>query len=148
MKMVVSQEIHVPRQIVFDALMDIPGYATPIPAITKCEVLTEGPVAIGTRFKETRVMFGKEATEVMEFTELDRPRGYLLEAHSHGMHYKTAHVLTEDNGVTTLTLTFDGTPETFGARVMGAIMTPLFKGAMRKAVVSDLQALKAHLEAG
>ncbi len=91
-------------------------------------------------------MFGKEATEEMEFTELTPPTGFLLEAHSHGMHYLTRHTLEEIEGGTRLTLSFEGRPETFGARIMGPIMGLLFGGAMKKAVLSDMDAIKASLE--
>ncbi|MGM0575218.1 MAG: SRPBCC family protein [Myxococcota bacterium] len=117
----ISEAIHAPIEAVFDAMTDPEGHAERIPAITRCEVLTDGPVGAGTRFRETRVMFGKEATEEMEFTEFDRPHGYLLEAHSHGMNYRTRHTLTREGDAIRVTLDFHGTLQNPVARVMGLL---------------------------
>lgn len=148
MKLSVSESIRAPIGEVFAALTDLESYADRIPAIQKVEVLTDGEVRVGTRFRETRVMFGKQASETMEFTELDPPRGYLLEAHSHGAHYLTRHTLTEQGDVTVLEMSFEGRPETAMARVMTTLMGWMMKGSMRRALTADLAALKQSLEEG
>jgi len=69
--------IEAPREVVFDAALDLHSAAENIGAITKMEVLTDGPIGLGTRFRETRVMFRKEATELMEITVFERPARFV-----------------------------------------------------------------------
>lgn len=69
MKIQASCEIAAPRAEVFEAFADLTNLANTVKAITQVELLTEGPIGVGTRFKETRVMFGKEASEIMEITQ-------------------------------------------------------------------------------
>ena len=64
-----SLRIEAPVSTVFALATDLDGWAGRIKAITRIEKLTPGPVRVGTRFKETRKMFGKEATETMEQLE-------------------------------------------------------------------------------
>lgn len=69
MKIQASCEIAAPRSEVFAAFADLTNLENTVKAITQVELLTEGPIGVGTRFKETRVMFGKEASEIMEITQ-------------------------------------------------------------------------------
>ncbi len=148
MKITVTQSISAPAEAVFAALCDISGRPEVIPSVSACEVHTEGPFGVGTRFTETRVLFGKEASETMEVIELEPGRSYLLEAHNHGAHYLTRYQVdpaAEGEG-STLTFAFEGRPETLGAKVMSALMGWMFKGATEKACRQDLEAIKAGVE--
>lgn len=141
----VSRTIEAPAADVFDASTDVRAWADVVPAITKIEVLTDGPVGVGTRFRETRTMFGREATEEMEFLEFERPHRYVLGAESHGCRYRSTFTLAPDGTGTKLEMVFDGTPLTFGAKVMTVLMRPLMK-KMGDMCARDLDAIKAHVE--
>lgn len=115
--------------------------------LTNVELLGGGGAfGLGTRWRETRTMFGKEATEEMEITAYVAPVSYRAEAESHGAHYVSD--LTFDDlgdGATAVTMTFDGRPTT----VVGKLMAPmwwLFRGATRKMIQRDLDDMKAALE--
>lgn len=140
--------IHVaaPLARVFEVFTDLPHAAERIPAITKIEMLTDGPFRVGTRWRETRVIMKKEATEEMWVTGCHPPRSYTVEAESHGTHYDTLFEFAPDGDGTRVTWTFKGTPLTFGAKVMSVIFAPLFKGMMRKCMRDDLEALRAVCE--
>jgi len=125
-----------------------------VSAITKVEMLTPGPTRQGTRFKETRKMFGKEATETMEVLEFTPNSSFVLGAESCGTRYRTTFTFTPTSGGTpggqpgtTVEFRFLATPLTFFAKVMGAIMMPFMKNMMRKCVMQDLQDVKKRLEA-
>ncbi len=49
----------------FEAFCELDKAVERIPGITALEVLTDGPFGEGTRWRETRLMFKKEATEEM-----------------------------------------------------------------------------------
>ena len=59
----VSTHVYAPLERVFEVYTQIDKAAERIPGITDLEVLSEGPFGEGTRWRETRVMFKKKATE-------------------------------------------------------------------------------------
>lgn len=143
----VSRVINAPIGTVFDRACDVHNWAEQIGAITKTEVHTEGPVGEGTRFTETRIMFGKEASETMTFADVDPPNGFKLLASSHGCDYVSTHTFEPVEGGTKLTLDFTGTPRTFGAKLMGVVFACM-KGSMCKMLAKDMDDLARACEAG
>jgi hypothetical protein len=140
------RQINAPPESVFRTFTDLRRATEMVPAIRSVEVLTEGPIGKGTRWKETRVMMGRQATETMEITGFDPPRSYVAEARSHGSHYRSEYRFRPEGGGTRVEMTFNGTPESAGAKVMLALMGWAFKGACRKAMEADMDALKAVAE--
>ena len=90
-------------------------------------------------------MFGRAATEEMEFLEMDEPNRYLLGAESHGCRYRTEYVFEPVAEGTRLTMTFNAEPLTFLAKIMTVLMKPMLK-KMIQMCGKDLDALKAHVE--
>ena len=117
-----KRQIQAPPEEVFDRTTDFANAAQVVRGIEKVEMLTDGPVGVGTRFRETRIMFGREATEEMELTTFDRPRRYELFAESHGSRYETTFDLHPIPEGTELVMTFRATPLSFFAKLMGAVM--------------------------
>lgn len=140
--------VRAPRQVVWGVVTDIPNATRTIKAIEKIEVL-ERPATglVGLRWRETRTMFGKEATEVMWITRAEEPAFYETRAESHGAVYTTRIALADADGGTRLSMEFVGAPQTFGAKVMAAIFLPFMKGSVRKAIRKDLEDVKAAAEA-
>ncbi len=144
----VSTTIKAPLERVFAVFADLEGAADVIEGIMKLEILTDGPVGVGTRWRETRLMFKKEATEEMEITAFDPPNGYKVEAQSHGSQYLSEFKFTpKDDGVEAV-MSFEAKPLTLMARIMGFIMAPMMRGFMVKCLEKDLDDLKRHLEQG
>jgi len=142
-----SQLIKAPVERVFEVFADIANCAGRIKGITKVEVLSETRSGLGLRWRETRVLFGKEATEEMEVTAFDAPKSYVVEARSHGMHYVTTFTFEPGAGAgsTQVSWVFDGKALSLGAKLMTPLML-LFKGATEKMMKQDLLDLKAYLE--
>ena len=141
----VSRDVHAPIEVVFDRAADFPNAAETISAITKMEMLTEGPVGVGTRFRETRIMFGREASEEMEITQFERPHRYRLFAESHGARYDSGLSFETVEGGTRVTMHFEATPLTFMAKIMSFMMKPMMK-KMVSICAKDLEDLKAAVE--
>lgn len=159
MRMFLSTHIDATQDRIFAAASDFPNAASFITAIEAIEMLSPAadgsPIGLGTRFKETRTMFGKQAVETMEVTEFDPPRAYTLSAHSCGVQFHSRITVLEETpggqrngsgGGCRLSFDVHATPTTFVARVMSAFMTPLMKGTMRKAMEKDLADIKRHAE--
>ncbi|MFM9959559.1 MAG: SRPBCC family protein [Phycisphaerales bacterium] len=133
---------------VFVVSTNVPEFSKVVPSIKRIEVLTPGPVGKGTRFKETRVMFGKEATETLEFTDFSPPSGYTIGCTSCGVRYATRFDIRAAPQGTDLTMTMDCQPVSLFAKIMGPITGALMKSAMTKALDGDLECIKKAAEGG
>lgn len=142
----VSSFVNAPAERVFAAYCDFEHASSFVSAITRVEMLTPGPVRAGTKFRETRVMMGKEATEEMTVAEFDPPRRYALTASSCGTDYTSTFLFTPEGAGTRVSCEFEGRPRTALARVLGVVMMPMMKGMLRKCVSKDMDDVRAHLE--
>lgn len=142
-----SIEISKPKADVWKAVTDIPNAVGMISAIISLEVL-ENPEAglVGFKWKETRKMFGKEATEIMWITEAAENEYYSTRAESHGSVYKTRLSLNDDDGNTRLTMAFTGEPQTRGAKIISFVMGGVMKGSMEKELQKDLVDIRNFVE--
>lgn len=141
----IDKYIEAPREVVFDTAVDLHSAAENIRGIEKLELLTEGPIGLGTRFRETRIMFKKEATEVMEISVFDRPSRFVYKANSCGCKYVTSHELVQEGSGTRFSLVFSSEPQTLLAKVMGVVFSFMIKACMKE-VEKDLEDLKAVSE--
>lgn len=141
-----SMRIDAPVDRVFTIAADIPNAAGRISGITKVELETDGPIGKGTRFRETRVMFGKEHTETLEITEFDPPRSYSVGCDSCGVLWDSRFTFTPEAGGTRVDLVMKSTPRTLMAKVMGALTAPMMRKTMDKCINSDLADLKRACE--
>ena len=144
----VSTHVKAPIEKVFSVYTDISKTADRIPAIEKIEILSDGPFGEGTRWRETRVIMKKEATEEMWVTGFNPPHSYNVEAESCGTKYHTVVSFKPEHGGTTVAWDFTGTPQTMGAKILGAIFGVLMKGTMKKMMLGDLNALRDVCEGG
>ena len=131
---------------VFEVITDLEKLPDRIEAIQEVEILTDGPLGIGTRFREKRIMFKREATEEMEFTAFDPPRSFVLTAESHGARYISTHTLEPEREGTRVRLAFKSEALAPLTRFVSAVLMPFFVGATRKALQSDLDSLKKAAE--
>ena len=80
----ITRTIEAPVEAVFEAVADISNFARAVPDIARVEFLTESRVGVGSRFRETRVMRGREASTVLEVTEYVRNERVRLVADAGG----------------------------------------------------------------
>lgn len=141
----VEKHINAPVETVFARASNVHNWANQVEAITKIEVHTEGSVGDGTRFTETRTMWGKEASETMTFANFDPPNGFTLLASSHGCDYVSTHTFEPSGEGTKMTLHFKGTPRTLIAKLMG-VMFALMKKSMCTMLEKDMDDLARACE--
>ncbi len=119
-----------------------------ISGILKVEVLEKPARGIkGLKWKEWRKFGGREATEVMWITESKKNSHYTARAESHGAVYLSTMSIEKTDDGCTLTMTFLGEPQTFGAKLMWALTGWMAKGQVQKACAKDLEDIKAAAEA-
>jgi len=130
----------------FDALTDAASWPDRVTGVVRTEVLDEGPVRDGHRLRETRVMFGREATETFTFRDVRRPSGHALESASCGTAFRFEYRLDAVREGCRVTMRGDWHATTAFGRIVGAVTGPLMKGAMVKAIEKDFDELKASIE--
>ncbi len=143
-----DRHIAAPPDACWAILADLDRWGQTISAIKSVEKLTEGPVGPGTKFRETRIMFGREATEVMTIDEFQPPHRMTFLAESHGSKYFSEMRFEPDAGGTRATIAFRAEPQSVGAKVMGVLMGPMMKGSILKAFDADLADMQRAAEAG
>ena len=88
MKIKAKVSIKGKKEDVWDVITDIEGSVERISAIESVEILEKPATGIlGLKWKETRTMFGKEATEIMWVTDAKENEYYQTRAESHGALY-------------------------------------------------------------
>lgn len=80
-----SVSIRRPVDEVFDFATDLANARVFLPSVTRAELITEGGLRPGARFRETRTMNGKERSAVIEVTEHERPRVHAAASAMMGM---------------------------------------------------------------
>ncbi len=143
MKILVEAVTTAPPEIAYATNIDIARWPDFVKGISKIEILDPGPILAGARFRETRTMFGREATEEMTVASLEPPHRQVFTAENHGARYvATTEFVPEANG-TRLRLSFEGVPVTFAARLF-SVLSLLMMGQVRKQLQSDLNDVAAE----
>jgi uncharacterized membrane protein len=142
----VTRTIDAPPAVVFDTVAHIDRFAKAVPHITEVDFLTDQRRGVGTRFTETRVLRGRQASSTLEVTEYVEDDRIRLVSDEGGTIWDTVFTVSpvESNpGRTELRLAMDARPYTFLAK----IVNPLTKAIIRRSIEGDMDAVKAFCEA-
>lgn len=146
---VLERVVQAPPERVWTVLTDVAQADRTLGGVTRVEPLTEGTYRVGTRWRETRRMFGKESTEEMQVTVVEPPTRTVVEAESSGVHYVTDFTLAPvDDDVTRLTMGFTARQAAAGPvqRVLWALFGRLGARATRKVMAQDLEDIATRAE--
>ena len=136
-----TEHIDRPPSDVFAVISD-PTEATGfLDNITDSRRLTDGPIGVGTVFRETRVVSGKEASADLVIAAYEPDAHVAVETEAEGIRVVYHYRLAPDAGGTRLEWTCD--LEASGLRKM---MLPIVAAIMKKEDGDHLQRLKAYLE--
>ncbi len=139
----IVRNIHAPAAVVFDTVADPAHFAEAISGVTKLEFLSSTKSGAGTRFRQSRVMNGKEMTLDFDVTESVPNQRVRIVNEVHGTRWDSLITLTPSNALTTLTMRMDTETRPLVARLLMPLMLRLF---IRKAVEKDFDAVKAYCE--
>jgi carbon monoxide dehydrogenase subunit G len=144
----VERRIAAPSAQVWEALTGIEDTPRVISGIERIEMLSESPFRVGTRWRETRLIFGKEATEELYVTACEAPARYVVESDSRGVHYTSEFTLTpETDDATTVHLSFVSETEKKSlSGTMGKFLDGLGSKAVAKTLAKDLEDVATSLE--
>lgn len=150
MDLIVAREVDAPAQRVWDVITDLDAAPDVLSGVERVERLDGGHgFDVGTRWRETRTMFGKQASEEMAVTAIEPPRRYTVVADSGGTAYtSTFAVAPLGDHRCRLTMGFSAQSTGVVGRVLAATVGRLFLGSTRKALERDLDDIAAAVEAG
>ena len=143
----VTEILPAPPERVFQAMTDIDDFGTWMPGFVRVERVGDVAEGVGTRWRETRKMFGKEATEEFEVTHHHPPSHLAIRVDGskgttgRGM-FDFDYKLAQRVGGTEVRMTgrIDGLlPPVLNW--MGRLMT----APIKRACARDLRALAEHL---
>jgi len=138
----ICRTIEAPVEVVFATVADIRNFSKAIDHITNVEFLTESRTGVGTRFRETRIMKGKEVDTELKVTEYAENDHIRLVADEGGTIWDTLFRVRQEGTSTILEMTMDSRPH----RLIAKFVNPLIRGMVRNAVEQDMDAVKEYCE--
>ena len=135
------------RAAIWAVIADIENAAKFISGIKNIEVV-EKPAngLVGLRWRETRILFGKPATVEKWITEAAENEFYKTKAEDGGFVFLTTKRISESSGGMTLSECHESKPQGIVAKLTAVPMVLFFKGVIKKALLQDLNDIKAAVE--
>lgn len=137
-----TRSINAPVDIVFATLAEVDNFSKAVPHITKVEMLSDIRSGVGTRFRETRIMKGREASTELEITEYVANDHVRFVSDAGGTIWDTVFTVKPEGDGTHMEMVMAVKAYKFLAK----IFNPLIMGMVRKAIEADMDAVKAYCE--
>ena len=138
----VTRFIEAPKEKVFQTIADIRNFSKTVPDIVNVEFLTDQQYGVGTKFRETRDMNGREVSTELEVTELVENAHIRLVSDTMGTVWDSVFTVERREKGTELTLIMDAK----AYKLLPKIINPFMKGFMKKALEKDMDAVKTDCE--
>ncbi len=139
----VSEWIACPPQRVFDFISEADNAPKIVPGVKSTVKLTDGPARVGTRYRETRLINGKEEQVELAVKEYAAPEVYAMQNVTDGIETVYRYTLRPERGGTHIALVCE-----VSAAGIKKLMLPLVASILKKQDGGHLQTLKQVLEAG
>lgn len=146
----VHDTIPAPPAMVWDVITDVARAEQIFRSVKRSELLTEGPVDVGTTWREERTLFGHRGPEERRVLECDPPRRLVIATHVGHDLVRTAYRVTpfgsgEDRTRLAMTTNLD----TSGRSALGRVEWELLGGHSyehtRKILRHDLEDITAEV---
>lgn len=149
MQIELTRDIAAPAAQVWQVITDLAGAPEVLSTVVSVEVLAgPDPMEVGTRWRETRVMFGREATEEMIVSGMGPGRWYTATAQSHGAAYRSTFVVVPlGDRASRVISRFSATPTSGASGVLAATLGRAMRRSTVKALQVDLDEIARAAEA-
>ncbi|QYK50196.1 MAG: SRPBCC family protein [Anaerolineales bacterium] len=137
-----SEHIAKPPKQVFDLISDLTNGSKFLDNIKESQKTSSGPIGVGTTFRETRIVGGKESSTELLVTAYEPHTHVGISTEVEGIKVVYHYYLSPEAGGTQVRWVCE--LEASGLRKM---MLPMVAGIMKKEDGDHLQKLKAYLEA-
>lgn len=139
----VTRIIDAPADEVFRTVAEIDHFSEAIPHIVKVEILSDVKAGVGTRFRETRRMKGREVATELEVTEYVEDQRIRIVSDTNGTVWDTLFTVSHTrDGLTELKMEMDANAHTLLARLLSPFIMPMIQSALE----ADMDAVKAYCE--
>jgi uncharacterized protein YndB with AHSA1/START domain len=129
-----------PREV-FDFITASDNASRVVPSVKSMIKLTEGPAGVGTRYRETRPMNGKEAHAELEVVAYEPGQTYAMRNLTEGIETVYRYTLHPEAGGTRVDLVCE-----LRASGVKKLMLPLVASILKREDGAHLQRLKQALE--
>jgi carbon monoxide dehydrogenase subunit G len=147
-EMTVHREVAASRARVWSVITDLERAPIVLSGVARIERLDGGEgFGVGTRWRETRTVFGRESTEESRVTAVEPGQGYTTVATSGGTTY-TSVLRLEPAGDDRcrLSMSFGAEPSGRLGRILSATLGRAFQGPTRRMLERDLQDIATAAE--
>lgn len=148
MEFELTETIRAPLDKVFALTNDIDRAMEWLPAGVRIEKLTPGPTRLGSRYRETRRILGRDDTEIYEITGFDPPRRCEVFADGRqgtaGRGEFRFHIDFEPAGTDATRISLVASATRLGC--VGVILYPLVRSILKRHTIADVAGLKAWIE--
>lgn len=134
--------VNAPIERVFETIGSIEEFSRAVPQITNYEILSEQKQGLGTKFRETRIMNGKESETVLAIIDFVKNRLVRYLSVAGGTTWDTVFKVEESGKQTSLAMKMDATPNNIPA----VFIVPLILGMVSKAVEGDMDSINDYCE--
>jgi len=141
----VQRRVAAPPEVVFAVASDLRRASDYVRGIVRLDVLTDGPVGVGTRFRVAREVFGKEVGQELVFTRFDPPRGYRVTCRAQGFDCAFELRLAPSGDGTDAELVLEAKAVGLLGKAMEALAKPMLASAARE-MMQDLDDLAGAAE--
>jgi hypothetical protein len=141
----VSQDIGAPVNDVFARCSDIEHGSEHVSGIKKVEMMTLGPLHLGSRWNETREVLGRLDDAEMEITAFEQDRAYTITHYKAGFRIDTTFTFDPIPAGTRVSVEFGLNPH----GLLPSLLAPLewaMAGRVRDVLSHDLADLKGSIE--
>lgn len=136
-----SEWIARPPKEVFDFISASENAPKIVNSVTSMVKLTEDPVRVGTRYRETRLMHGREQQAELEIVEFEPTRKYAMRNVTEGIETVYQYNLQPERDGTRIDLVCE-----LKAKGIKKLMLPLVASILKKEDGDHLQRVKKILE--
>jgi uncharacterized protein YndB with AHSA1/START domain len=141
----VSREIDAPVDRVFAMFTDIEHGREHVSGIKKIEMMTFGPLRLGSKWSETREVMGRLDDAEMEITAFEHNKSYTITHHKAGVRVDTVFTFSPVGAGTLVSVEFGLNPQ----GLPPALLSPFewaIAGKVRDVLTHDLMDLKQSVE--
>ena len=136
-----SEWISRPPQEVFDFITDSDNAPKVVPSVKSMVKLTDGPVRIGTRYRETRLMNGKEQSAELEVVAYEPNQKYAMKNVTEGIEIVYRYTFHPEAGGTRVDLVCE-----VKAGGLKKLVLPMVASILKREDGDHLQRVKKVLE--
>jgi len=115
--MTFTRDIAAPVERVWSAMTDVDRYAERFQMVDAAQRSTSGPFGVGTRWQETRTVYGQPTTVELQVAECEPHRRYLTVTEAAGTSTMEYVFTPRPDGGTSVAVTFRTTGGPAGARL-------------------------------